>query len=235
MEPVLARHLGARDAGAPIPGGRPNNTTAVATAPRVRRAQHLLESTHEPVKQVASLSGLGSDANLRQHFTRIVAVPPTNYPVHSDGDRTRRAGHQPSAHCQIGPSHQGADTDSGATRPPAGAGRADWMICVQLSAPMARPSVARIRRSARTCHRRAGDTGDAELPGKWSSGFGSRGTWVLHGGRPTQPARGLCEPTETPQRRDTVPDLPGIPRTKRHTPVHLLCVLKVRKTAGQQR
>jgi hypothetical protein len=27
----------------------------------------------------------------------------------------------------------------------------------------------------------------------------------------------------------------GIPRTKRHTPVHLLCVLKARTTAGQQR
>ena len=27
----------------------------------------------------------------------------------------------------------------------------------------------------------------------------------------------------------------GIPRTKRHTPVHLLCVLKARRTAGQQR
>jgi len=26
-----------------------------------------------------------------------------------------------------------------------------------------------------------------------------------------------------------------IPRTKRHTPIHLLCVLKARRTAGQQR
>jgi transcriptional regulator GlxA family with amidase domain len=46
---------------------------------RVRRAQHLLESTDEPVERVASLCGLGSAANLRQHFTRAVGVPPASY------------------------------------------------------------------------------------------------------------------------------------------------------------
>ena len=46
---------------------------------RVRRAQHLLESSDEPVERIASLSGFGSAANLRQHFTRVVGVPPMSY------------------------------------------------------------------------------------------------------------------------------------------------------------
>src|SRR4051794_23335341 len=46
---------------------------------RVRRAQHLLESTDEPVERIASLAGFGSAANLRQHFTRVVGVPPVSY------------------------------------------------------------------------------------------------------------------------------------------------------------
>ncbi|MDT7654950.1 MAG: AraC family transcriptional regulator, transcriptional activator FtrA, partial [Pseudonocardiales bacterium] len=46
---------------------------------RVRRAQHLLESSDEPVERVASLAGFGTAANLRQHFTRIVGVPPMQY------------------------------------------------------------------------------------------------------------------------------------------------------------
>ena len=50
-------------------------------------------------------------------------------------------------------------------------------------------------------------------------------------GKPGAPA----SPTETPQSatRRLIPT--EIPRTKRHTPVHLLCVLKVRRTAGDQR
>jgi AraC family transcriptional regulator, transcriptional activator FtrA len=48
-------------------------------AQRVRRAQHLLESSDEPVERIASLSGFGSAANLRQHFTRVVGVPPMSY------------------------------------------------------------------------------------------------------------------------------------------------------------
>jgi len=58
---------------------------------RVRRAQHLLETTEEPVERVASLSGFGSAPNLRQHFTRIVGVPPMSY------RRTFRGEHELSA------------------------------------------------------------------------------------------------------------------------------------------
>lgn len=60
--------------------------TATGTTPlqwllaqRVRRAQHLLESTDEPVERVATLAGFGTAANLRQHFTRLVGVPPKTY------------------------------------------------------------------------------------------------------------------------------------------------------------
>jgi transcriptional regulator GlxA family with amidase domain len=48
-------------------------------AQRVRRAQHLLEATDEPVERVASLAGFGTAANLRQHFTRSVGVAPMSY------------------------------------------------------------------------------------------------------------------------------------------------------------
>jgi transcriptional regulator GlxA family with amidase domain len=48
-------------------------------AQRVRRAQHLLEATDEPVERVATLAGFGSAPNLRQHFTRIVGVSPMAY------------------------------------------------------------------------------------------------------------------------------------------------------------
>ncbi|MDQ1700246.1 MAG: AraC family transcriptional regulator, transcriptional activator FtrA, partial [Frankiaceae bacterium] len=46
---------------------------------RVRRAQHLLESTDEPVERIAGLAGFGTAANLRQHFTRQVGVAPMAY------------------------------------------------------------------------------------------------------------------------------------------------------------
>ena len=46
---------------------------------RVRRAQHLLESSDEPVERVASMAGFGTAANLRQHFSRVVGVPPNTY------------------------------------------------------------------------------------------------------------------------------------------------------------
>jgi AraC family transcriptional regulator, transcriptional activator FtrA len=48
-------------------------------AQRVRRAQHLLESSDEPVERIASLAGFGTAANLRQHFARAVGVPPMHY------------------------------------------------------------------------------------------------------------------------------------------------------------
>ena len=60
--------------------------TATGTTPlqwllaqRVRRAQHLLEATSEPVERIAGLAGFGTAANLRQHFTRAVGVPPLAY------------------------------------------------------------------------------------------------------------------------------------------------------------
>jgi transcriptional regulator GlxA family with amidase domain len=48
-------------------------------AQRVRLAQELLESSQESVEQIARLSGFGSVANLRQHFTRALGVPPQGY------------------------------------------------------------------------------------------------------------------------------------------------------------
>jgi hypothetical protein len=51
-----------------------------------------------------------------------------------------------------------------------------------------------------------------------------------------QPSQGLRRAPQKPHNSATRRPIPtGIPRTKRHTPVHLLCVLKKRKIAGQQR
>ncbi|HEX4214245.1 MAG TPA: helix-turn-helix domain-containing protein [Candidatus Dormibacteraeota bacterium] len=59
---------------------------ATGTAPlrwllsqRVQRARLLLESTDDPVGLVAERCGLGTEANLRHHFTRGVGVAPTEY------------------------------------------------------------------------------------------------------------------------------------------------------------
>jgi transcriptional regulator GlxA family with amidase domain len=46
---------------------------------RVLLAQRLLETTDEPVDQVAELAGFGSPAALRQHFHRLVRTSPTSY------------------------------------------------------------------------------------------------------------------------------------------------------------
>jgi AraC family transcriptional activator FtrA len=46
---------------------------------RVRHAQRLLESTDMPVERIADASGLGSAANLRAHFQRVVGTTPTAY------------------------------------------------------------------------------------------------------------------------------------------------------------
>jgi AraC family transcriptional activator FtrA len=61
-------------------------TAATGTTPlqwlliqRVRRAQHLLESSDQPVERIASLAGFGTAANLRAHFTKIVGVAPIQY------------------------------------------------------------------------------------------------------------------------------------------------------------
>jgi AraC family transcriptional regulator, transcriptional activator FtrA len=46
---------------------------------RVNRARELLESTTLPIDQVSDHSGLGSAANLRQHFSVLVGTTPTEY------------------------------------------------------------------------------------------------------------------------------------------------------------
>ncbi|NDZ77850.1 helix-turn-helix domain-containing protein [Streptomyces sp. SID10853] len=46
---------------------------------RIRRAQHLLETSTLPVEQVSAASGLGSAANLRRHFVRCVGLAPQAY------------------------------------------------------------------------------------------------------------------------------------------------------------
>jgi transcriptional regulator GlxA family with amidase domain len=46
---------------------------------RVRHAQRLLEATEMPVEAVARECGLGTAANLRLHFRRLVATTPTAY------------------------------------------------------------------------------------------------------------------------------------------------------------
>lgn len=73
-------------------------TAATGTTPlqwlliqRVRRAQHLLESSDQPVERIASLAGFGTAANLRQHFTRVVGVPPMHYRRTFQGERQASA------------------------------------------------------------------------------------------------------------------------------------------------
>ncbi|MFE7446759.1 GlxA family transcriptional regulator [Streptomyces chartreusis] len=46
---------------------------------RVRLAQELLETTDEPVEQIARSTGFGTAANLRYHFGRVTTVSPQTY------------------------------------------------------------------------------------------------------------------------------------------------------------
>jgi transcriptional regulator GlxA family with amidase domain len=46
---------------------------------RVRHARRLLETTDLPIERIADASGLGSAANLRAHFQRVVGTTPTAY------------------------------------------------------------------------------------------------------------------------------------------------------------
>jgi AraC family transcriptional activator FtrA len=46
---------------------------------RILHAQRLLETTEEPVEQVAARAGFGTAANLRQHFVTAVGTSPMNY------------------------------------------------------------------------------------------------------------------------------------------------------------
>jgi transcriptional regulator GlxA family with amidase domain len=52
---------------------------AWVTQQRVRHAQHLLEATDLPVDQVATRSGMGTAASLRQHLRASVGVSPSTY------------------------------------------------------------------------------------------------------------------------------------------------------------
>ncbi|MFI6581025.1 GlxA family transcriptional regulator [Embleya sp. NPDC050493] len=46
---------------------------------RIQRAQWLLERTEDPVERIATLTGLGTPANLRHHFQRLTGTTPTTY------------------------------------------------------------------------------------------------------------------------------------------------------------
>lgn len=53
--------------------------SAWLTRARVRRAQHLLETTDWPVDRIAAESGLGSPTNLRARFAATVGTSPSRY------------------------------------------------------------------------------------------------------------------------------------------------------------
>jgi transcriptional regulator GlxA family with amidase domain len=46
---------------------------------RLQLAQRLLETTDLPIDTVAARSGLGTAANLRKHFGRVVDISPQSY------------------------------------------------------------------------------------------------------------------------------------------------------------
>jgi transcriptional regulator GlxA family with amidase domain len=46
---------------------------------RVAHARRLLETSDLPIERIADASGLGSAANLRAHFQRVVGTTPTSY------------------------------------------------------------------------------------------------------------------------------------------------------------
>ncbi|HET6315045.1 MAG TPA: helix-turn-helix domain-containing protein [Chloroflexota bacterium] len=48
-------------------------------AQRVQRARELLESADDPPARIAESCGLGTEANLRHHFARLVGLSPTEY------------------------------------------------------------------------------------------------------------------------------------------------------------
>jgi transcriptional regulator GlxA family with amidase domain len=56
-------------------------TTPIAwlRAVRIRRAQHLLETTDASVEALARLVGFGSTTTFRDHFTHLVGTTPTHY------------------------------------------------------------------------------------------------------------------------------------------------------------
>ena len=82
----------------------------------------------------------------------------------------------------------------------------EWRICASRVPLAPDGSRAPSRRSARNYHMRTGRSGDAGLPGKWSSGSGSRrdlGTPCRVG---LAQSGASASPTETPQLSDTAAD-----------------------------
>ena len=162
-------------------------------------------------------------------------ITPAGHPVHGPALMTTAP-----ARCLPGPSRCPGAASGPIRRGPGPF--PDWARLSQIQSLCARqPSLARRcsanrnRRYAQNNHRRAGRSGDAGLLARWSSGSGSRGTW----GTPCRigwASQGLPRTPQKPHNSATRRPIPtGIPRTKRHTPVHLLCVLKARRTAGEQR
>ncbi len=49
------------------------------TAQRVRRAEHLLEASDQPVERIAHLVGFASAATLRHQFTKVRGISPQEY------------------------------------------------------------------------------------------------------------------------------------------------------------
>jgi transcriptional regulator GlxA family with amidase domain len=67
---TLIRHFQAATGSAPL---------RWLLAQRVQRARWLLESTDESTARIADRCGLGTEANLRHHFARLVGLAPTEY------------------------------------------------------------------------------------------------------------------------------------------------------------
>lgn len=59
-------------------------------AERLALSQRLLETTDQPVEQVAALAGFGSPASLRHHFGQAFGVSPKAWRRTFQGDRARR-------------------------------------------------------------------------------------------------------------------------------------------------
>lgn len=72
--------------------------TATGTSPlqwlllqRIRRAQELLETSHDSIDQIAERVGVGTATTLRRHFNKMVGVPPDAYRrmFHEERDNNR--------------------------------------------------------------------------------------------------------------------------------------------------
>ncbi|WP_432194437.1 GlxA family transcriptional regulator [Streptomyces sp. bgisy027] len=70
---------------------------------RVRLAQELLETTDEPVEQIARSTGFGTAANLRYHFGRVTTVSPQTYRHVFRHRAAQQAGHSQAAQTVLTP------------------------------------------------------------------------------------------------------------------------------------